>query len=237
MSTEPRPAAKLALYEAFAEVGKALASPLRLLLLDLLAQAERSVDELAAEVGAPRANTSAQLQVLHGAALVSSRKEGTRVYYRLASDDVARLVTELRTVAHAQLAEVERAARDYLGDLTALEPVSREELTRALGTGRLLLLDVRPAVEHRAGHIPAARSMPLDELGLRIGELPRDVEIVAYCRGRFCVYAPEAVRLLRDRGFAAHRLEDGFDEWRRAGGRVEVVTSSDAPLTASGSRR
>ena len=140
--------------------------------------------------------------------------------------------------AHAQLAEVERAARDYLGDLTALEPVSREELTRALGTGRLLLLKARPAVEHRAGYIPAARSMPLDELGLQHRRAPPCyVEIVAYCRGRFCVYAPEAVRLLRDRGFAAHRLEDGFDEWRRAGGRVEVVTSSDAPLTASGSRR
>lgn len=142
-------------------MGKALASPLRLLLLDLLAQAGRSVDDLAAEVGARRANTSAQLQVLHGAALVSSRKEGTRVYYRLASDDVARLVTEPRSVGHAQLAEVERAARDYLGDLTTLEPVTREELSRALGTGRLFLLDVRPSVAHGAGHIPGAHSLPL----------------------------------------------------------------------------
>lgn len=237
MFTEPRPTAKLALYEAFAQVAKAMASPLRLLLLDLLAHAERSVDELATEAGAHRANTSAQLQLLRTAGLVTTRREGTRVHYRLASDEVARLVAELRAVAHAQLGKVERAARDYLGDLATLEPISREELIRVLAAGRALLLDVRPSAEHRAGHIPTARSMPLAEMAVHLADLPRDVEIVAYCRGRFCVYAPEAVRLLRDHGFAARRLEDGFDEWRRAGGRVEVAAPPEAALAAAGGLR
>lgn len=229
MRMEPSSAAKLALYASFAQVGKALASPLRLILLDLLSQAERSVDELAAVAGARLANTSAQLQVLRGAGLVTSRKEGTRVCYRLANEEVAALVGELQAVAHAQLAEVERAARDYLGDLADLEPVSRAELARRLTDGGVAVLDVRPNIEHRAGHIPTARSVPLEQLEARLSELPIEIEIVAYCRGRYCVYAPEAVRRLRARGYVASRLEDGFDEWRRDGRPVEVTPAGASP--------
>lgn len=226
---EPRSAGKLALYAGFAQVGKALASPLRLVLLDLLSQSERSVEELAEEAGARVANTSAQLQVLRGAGLVASRKEGTRVWYRLAGGEVADLVGDLRAVAHAQLAEVERAARDYLGDLGDLEPVNRAELARRLGDGNVVVLDVRPSLEHRAGHIPTALSVPLEQLEARLSELPTDVDVVVYCRGRYCVYAPEAVRLLRARGYAASRLEDGFDEWRRDRRPVEVPADAAIP--------
>lgn len=232
MRMEPKSLAKLALYAGFAQVGKALANPLRLILLDLLSQSERSVDELAEESGARLANTSAQLRVLRGAGLVTSRKEGTRVWYRLAGGEVAGLAAELRAVAHAQLAEVERAARDYLGDLSELEPVSRAELARRLSDGSVVVLDVRPTLEHRAGHIPTARSVPLEQLEARLSELPIDVEVVAYCRGRYCVYAPEAVRVLRTRGYVTNRLEDGFDEWRRDGRPVEVTLAAATPTGA-----
>ncbi|MGH3236145.1 MAG: ArsR/SmtB family transcription factor [Streptosporangiaceae bacterium] len=223
MPAEPRTGAKLALYESFARVGRALASPLRLILLDLLGQAERSVEELAAEAGARVANTSAQLQVLRGAGLVAARKEGARVYYRLAGERVAGLAAELRDVARAELAEADRAAREYLGDLSRMEPVGRQELAHRMAEGGVIVVDVRPAAEYAAGHVPGARSVPLEQLEARLAELPADTGIVAYCRGRYCVYAPEAVRLLRARGYQADRLEDGFDEWRRAGGDVELA--------------
>ncbi|HLI38870.1 MAG TPA: metalloregulator ArsR/SmtB family transcription factor [Streptosporangiaceae bacterium] len=229
MPADPKSGAKLALYETFARVGKALASPLRLILLDLLGQAERSVEELAGQAGAQVANTSAQLQVLRAAGLVATRKEGTRVYYRLASGQVAGLVAQLREVARAELAEADRAAREYLGDLSGMEPVSRDELARRLAEGSVVVLDVRPAAEYAAGHVPGARSVPLEQLEARLAELPADAGIVAYCRGRYCVYAPEAVRLLRARGYQADRLEDGFDEWRRAGGEIEVAGETRVP--------
>lgn len=213
--SDPHAAAKLALYEAFARVPRAMANSLRLVLLDLLSQAERSVEELAESAGARVGNTSAQLQVLKGAGLVASRREGTRIYYRVASAGVADLVTCMRDVARAQLAEVERAAAAYLGDTSALEPIGREELARRMAEGEVVVIDVRPPVEHRAGHIGDSRSIPLEELESRLAELPRDTDIVAYCRGRYCVFAPEAVRLLRAKGYRARLLEDGFDGWRR----------------------
>lgn len=216
-------AAKYALYEQFARVGKALGNPLRLMLLDLLAQAERSVDDLAAAVAATVGNTSAQLQVLRGAGLVVARRSGNKVYYRLASDDVASLVERLTTVAERQVAEVERAARAYLGDLGGLEPVDQDELTRRLRAGEVVVVDVRPAAEYDTGHIAGARNIPIDELASRLDELPAGTEIVAYCRGPYCVFAPQAARLLGANGYSARAFRDGFPQWRRAGLPVEAV--------------
>lgn len=210
-------AAKDALYEAFAEVGRALASGRRAEIVDLLAQGERSVEEVAAEIGQSVANTSHHLRALARAGLVVSRRSGTRVLYRLAGERVEDLWAAVRAVAVAHVAGLERLAGAYLGDRAGLEPVSRSELRRRLSSGDVTVIDVRPSAEYRAGHIPGAVSVPLPELRRRLRSLPREREVVAYCRGPFCVYADEAVRLLRRRGFAARRLEDGFPEWRRAG--------------------
>lgn len=208
---------KTALYEQFARIGKAMAHPARLELLDLLAQGERSVDELAEAAGMRMGNTSAQLQQLRNARLVATRKDGTRVYYRLADDDVTAFTATLKTLAQSRLAEAEDAARAYLGDRDSMTPVTRNGLAARLDDGDLTVLDVRPTTEYRAGHIPGARSIPLDELTDRLNELPRDTEIVAYCRGPYCVLAPEAVRILQQAGYDAHTLEDGLPEWRLAG--------------------
>ncbi|MGH3322739.1 MAG: ArsR/SmtB family transcription factor [Streptosporangiaceae bacterium] len=225
---------KDALYEQFARVGKALGNPLRLMLLDLLAQAERSVEELVAASGATLGNTSAQLKALREAGLVTTRRAGNRVYYRVAGDGVVTLLTTLTTVAERQTAEVERAARAYLGDIDALEPIDREELWRRIDAGEVLVLDVRPAAEYAAGHIPAARSVPVDELAARLHELPADTEIVAYCRGPYCVYAPHAVRLLTAHGYTARPLRGGFPHWRLAG---LPVDHTPAPATRRRTRR
>jgi rhodanese-related sulfurtransferase len=214
---------KAELYEQFARVGKALASPKRLELLDLLAQGERSVEDLAAEAGMGLSSCSAHLQVLHRARVVVTRKHGTRVFYSLASD-VARLFADVRQVAAALLAEVEPARRAYLGG--EVEEVSREELLRRAGAGEVTVLDVRPAAEYAAGHIPGAISIPVGQLGQRLAELPEGTEIVAYCRGPYCVFAHDAVRLLRARGRAARRLAGGMPEWRLAG---LPVTAGEAP--------
>jgi rhodanese-related sulfurtransferase len=211
-------AAKTALFDEFARVGKALASGRRIELLDVLANGERTVEVLAGEVGLSVANTSQHLQILRQAGLVGSRREGTSVHYRLAAPEVFELWRTLRTLAASRLAEVERLAAAYLGDRDELEPVSRAELTRRLQDGGdLVVLDVRPAAEHAAGHLPGAVSIPVDELRRRLAELPADREIVAYCRGPYCAFAHDAVALLRDEGFAARRLEDGLPEWRAAG--------------------
>ena len=207
--------AKTELYEQFARVGKALASPRRLELLDLLAQGERNVEELAAQAGLGLTSCSAHLQVLHQARLVSTRKQGTRVYYSLASEDVARLFACVRDAAASLLAEVGPAQRAYLGD--GVEEISREELLRRARSGGITVLDVRPAAEYAAGHIPGAVSIPLGQLGQRLAELPPEAEIAAYCRGPYCVFAHDAVRLLRSRGRAARRLTGGLPEWRLAG--------------------
>jgi rhodanese-related sulfurtransferase/biotin operon repressor len=206
--------AKQALFEAIALTGKAFASPRRLELLDLLAQAPRSVEELAEESGQSTANTSQHLQALHAAGMVARTREGTRVRYALAGEETLRLWLALRDASAARLAEVERAAHDYLGE--DVETIGREDLRERLARGDVVLIDVRPPEEFAAGHIEGARSIPLAELERRLAELPPDREIVAYCRGPFCAYAHEAVRRLNDAGRTARRLEDGWPEWRLA---------------------
>jgi rhodanese-related sulfurtransferase len=213
---------KLALYEQFARIGKALANPVRLVLLDLLAQRECSVEELADEAGMKVGNTSAQLKVLTSAGLLTTRRSGTRVFYRLADEGVGALVEQVQEFAAARLAEVERAAGDYLGDVAALEPVAQEELARRLEAGDVVVLDVRSATEYAAGHIPGAINVPHDQLLARLAELPAGADVVAYCRSRYCVFAPDAVRLLRDHGYVARPLDGGLPSWRRAALPVEI---------------
>ena len=208
-------AEKDALFEAITFMGKAFASPRRLELLDLLAQAPRTVDELAKASEQSMANTSQHLQGLHAAGMVTRAREGTSVRYALAGREALTVWLALRDASVARLAEVERAARDYLGE--EVEAIGREELIERLRRGDVVLVDVRPAKEFAAGHIDGARSIPLDELRERLAELPADREVVAYCRGPFCAYAHEAVRQLRAEGRTARRLEEGWPEWRLAG--------------------
>ena len=212
---------KTVLFEQLARVGKALGSGKRLELLDLLAQGERSVENLAAAAGLGLSTASAHLQVLKQAELVTTRRDGTRIHYDLAGLDVARLYEQLRTVAGDRVAEVERAREDYLGtahvpagDVADEREVSREELLARAQAGEVTVLDVRPAEEYAAAHIPGAVSIPVEELAQRLGELPASQDIVAYCRGAWCVLAHEAVDLLRTQGRQAHRLQDGMLEWR-----------------------
>jgi rhodanese-related sulfurtransferase/predicted transcriptional regulator len=211
-------AAKQALFDGFARVGKALASGRRIELLDVLANGERTVEALARQLGLSVANTSQHLQVLRQAGLVATRREGTSVHYRLATPEVFELWRALRTLASSRLAEVERLAAAYLGARDELEPITRQELARRLEDGdELVVLDVRPTEEHAAGHLPGAVSIPLAELRRRLAELPRDRQIVAYCRGPFCAFAHEAIAVLTDAGLTARRLEDGLPEWAAAG--------------------
>jgi rhodanese-related sulfurtransferase/DNA-binding HxlR family transcriptional regulator len=207
-------AKKDALYEAIALMGKGFASAVRLELLDLLAQAPRTVQQLARASEQSTANTSQHLQALQAAGLVSRRREGTSVRYALAGEDVLALWVALRDSSAARLAEVERAAREYLGE--DVEAVGREELIARLSRGDAVLVDVRPPEEYAAGHIEGARSVPLGELEHRLAELPADREVIAYCRGPFCAYANEAVRRLRAAGRDARRLEEGWPGWRLA---------------------
>jgi rhodanese-related sulfurtransferase/DNA-binding HxlR family transcriptional regulator len=203
---------KDALFEAIALMGKGFASPVRLELLDLLAQGPRTVQELARASGQSTANASQHLQALQSAGLVSRRREGTSVRYALAGEDVLALWLALRNSSAARLAEVERAAREYLGE--EVEAIGREELIRRIARGDAVLVDVRPAEEYAAGHIDGARSIPIDELEGRLTELPSDREVIAYCRGPFCAYAHEAVRRLRAAGRPARRLQEGWPEWK-----------------------
>ena len=208
----PRP--KDALFAAIALMGKAFASPTRLELLDLLAQAPRSVEELARASGHSTANASQHLQALHAAGMVSREREGTRVRYAIAGEEALRLWLALRDASAAQLAEVERAARNYLGD--DVEAITREELLERLRRQDVVVIDMRPEEEFEAGHIEGARSVPIEKLEQQLAGLPADQEIVAYCRGPFCAYAHEAVRRLRAAGRPARRLEDGWPEWQLA---------------------
>lgn len=215
--------AKSKLFDGFALVAKALGSGRRAQLVDVLAQGERHVEELASEIGQSVANTSQHLQVLLGAGMVRSRRDGTRIFYRLSSDQVAELWRLMRDVAAAHVTELDELATAYLGDRTQLASMDREELLARLGGGDVVVLDVRPQPEFDAGHVPGAVNVPPAELERRLSDLPRGKHVVAYCRGPYCVYADEAVRALTARGVTAHRLVDGLPEWAAAG--LPVVTA------------
>jgi rhodanese-related sulfurtransferase len=216
---------KDALYDGFADVAKAMANGRRAELIDVLAQGERHVDDLASEIGQSVANTSFHLRALAAAGLVTTRRDGTRIYYRLASDRVGDLWAAMRDVAAAHHGEIDALARAYLGRREQLDEISREELAARLDRGEVIVVDVRPAPEYDAGHIAGARSIPAKRLAREVATLPEDIEVVAYCRGPYCVFADDAVRLLQRRGRRARRLEDGFPEWRDAQLPVEIVVS------------
>jgi rhodanese-related sulfurtransferase len=207
---------KDALFDGFADIAKALANGRRAELIDVLAQGERHVDELAGEIGQTVANTSFHLRTLAGAGLVVTRRDKTRIYYRLASDRVVELWGALRDVAAAHHAELDDLAAAYLGHRDEFDQIGRAELAIRIAAGDVIVVDVRPAAEYAACHIAGARSIPADRLARELRNLPADVEVVAYCRGPYCLLADDAVRLLRRRGRAARRLEDGFPEWRHA---------------------
>jgi rhodanese-related sulfurtransferase/DNA-binding HxlR family transcriptional regulator len=221
---EARGTAKSALFDTFAAVAQALGSGRRAEIVDVLAQGERSVDEIAGEISHTTANTSQHLQVLARAGLVRTRRQGNRVYYRLASQRVLDLWLSVRDVATEHVADVSVLADEYLGERSEVEQVSAAELEQRLARGDVVVLDVRPEAEFREGHIAGARSAPLDGLDELVATLPRRREIVAYCRGPYCVYADDAVRFLRSRGLKARRLDVGFPEWRRAGRPMATTT-------------
>jgi rhodanese-related sulfurtransferase/DNA-binding HxlR family transcriptional regulator len=209
-------AAKDALFDALAEVAKALAGGRRAEIVDVLSQGERSVEEIAGEIGQSVANTSHHLRAMAKAGVLRTRRDGTRIIYSLASDRVADLWAALRDIAVEHVTGINELAAAYVGNRSGLEPVTRRELEARLQAGDVVVLDVRPALEYDAGHIPGARSVPIGELK-KLKSLSKSTEIVAYCRGPFCAYADDAVRQLRRRGFTVNRLEDGYPEWKRAG--------------------
>ena len=213
---------KRTLFEQFARVAKALAHPVRLELLDLVAQGEKTVETLATQARLPVKNTSAHLRTLRLAALVATRKEGTWVFYRLADPAVHDLFTRLQEVGRRQLAEVREIVRDYFVAPDGFEPVALEALAARLAEGTVTVIDVRPEDEYAQGHIPGALSMPLRHLAVRLDELAKDAEIVAYCRGAYCVLAVEAAGLLGRHGFRVRRLADGLPAWARRGFPVAV---------------
>ena len=213
---------KKQLFTHFARIAKAMASPNRLELLEALAQGERSVDKLAQATGMPIANTSHHLQVLREGGLVRSRKEGVQVIYSLSDDEIPQMLDCLRRVGERHLAEVELIVREHFADDEGLRPVDHQELTALLKAGEALIIDVRPPEEYESGHIPGAVNIPLATLPRRLAELPRRKEVVAYCRGPYCMLAVEAVKRLRKRGYRARRLEDGFPEWKSEGRPVAV---------------
>lgn len=210
------------LYGQFARIGKALANPHRLELLELLAQGERTVESLAGEIGLSLANASQHLQALRQASLVESRKHGLYVYYRLADPAVTDISRAVRTIAEHRLAELDRLVRDHFGDRSSAEAIGMEELLKRARSRDVVILDTRPASEYMAGHIAGAISVPVEELQRRLRQLPKNKEYVAYCRGPYCVYADNAVEILRSKGRRAQRLLDGFPEWRAAGLPVET---------------
>lgn len=212
---------KDSLYAEFSRIGKVLSNPSRLEFLDLLAQREWSVEELAQETRLSVANASQHLQVLRAAQLVDTRRDGLRVYYRLADEDVFRLLQVVRDLSEKRLAEIDRIVGAFLGNRDEFEPVDAQSLLSRLSDDDVVVLDVRPSAEYRAGHLPGARSIPIRELESRLGELSHEQEIVAYCRGPYCVYADEAVELLSERGFRARRFTHGFPDWQVAGLPVE----------------
>lgn len=230
LNSTPTPARRFknAIYDQLARIGKALASPRRLELLDLLSQSPRTVESLARETGQTMANTSQHLQVLRQARLVEAEKRGLYVTYRLPDEQVAGFYRSLRVLAESRAADIERITRDFLGARGLLEPVNQEALIARVARGEATVIDVRPEAEYRAGHIAGAVSFPLAGLGRRLTELPKDREIVAYCRGPYCVLAVEAVARLRARGFRAVRLEAGVADWRARGLPVAVGAAAGA---------
>lgn len=220
-------AAKEALFDRLADVAKALGNGRRAELVDVLAQGERSVDVLASEVGQSMANTSHHLQVLARAGLVTTRRDGTHVYYRLPSERVAEFWSALRDVAAHHVAGISELVDAYLGPRDGIATITRDELASSLGTGNFVVLDVRPLPEYEAGHIPNAVPIDPERLYDQLRKVPRDAEVVAYCRGPYCAYACEAIRSLESQGVHARRLEEGFPEWRRAG----LPVATGAPST------
>ena len=214
-------AAKERLYQAIGRVAAALGSAGRLQILEFVAQGERSVDQLAEMTGLSVANTSKHLQALRQAGLVNARKEGLRVYYRIAGDDVSLLLSSLRGVAEHRAADVEKLLRAWLAHRDELDPVPAREVLARLKNGLITVLDVRPAEEYAAGHLPGAINVPVDRLEKYLSKLPKRKEVLAYCRGPYCLMSFEAVEKLRRRGFKAKRLENGYPEWRAAGLPVE----------------
>ena len=208
---------KTRLYQEFARIGKAIASPQRLEFLDLLAQREWSVEQLAAETEQSIANTSAHLKVLRSARLVETRREGSYVYYRLADENVVQLWQTIRAIGESQLAEIDRIVDEFVSGRDESQPVDSRDLLDRLNRDEITVIDVRPEDEYAAGHLPGARSIPVDELEAHLDQLDPEREIVAYCRGPYCLFADEAVELLRQRGFKAWRLADGLPDWRMAG--------------------
>ena len=223
----PRAGFKQDLFAQFARVGKAIGNANRLEILEFLAQGERSVESLANVSGLSVANTSQHLQQLRQAGLVTTRRDGQRIYYALAGDEVVTLLSALREVADRHVAEVERLIRIYLTAKDDLDPVPAEVLLEQARSGEVMVLDVRPPEEFAAGHVPGAVNIPLKELKQQLERMPRDKEIVAYCRGPYCVLAFEAVARLRKSGYRARRLEDGYPEWKLAG--LPVESSPDTP--------
>lgn len=220
MEAETKGRFKDALFGEFARIGKAMSSGRRLELIELLAQGSRTVEELAAETRQTVANTSQHLQVLRQAYLVEPARQGNFMRYRLADDSVVRLWVAMRQVGESRLAEVDRLVKTYLSDRSELQAITCEELQRRLGEGHLVVLDVRPAPEFQEAHIAGARSVPVDELAARLKDMPRRSTIVAYCRGPYCVFADEAVSVLRSNGFKAVRLDAGLPDWKLQGGPV-----------------
>jgi rhodanese-related sulfurtransferase/DNA-binding transcriptional ArsR family regulator len=211
------------LFGQFARVGKALASPKRLEIVDLLAQGERTVEEIARETDMSIASASQHLQALKGARMVEARREGLYAHYRLADEDVFRTWQAIRALGESRLAEVDRVVETYLADRDALEAVDVMELMERLSDGSVVVLDVRPEEEYRAGHIPGAHSVPVEKLEAYLEKIPKNREVVAYCRGPYCVFSDEAVALLSSRGYRAKRLAEGLPDWRAAGMPVESV--------------
>ena len=223
-------------YEQFARVGKAVSAPKRLELLELLCHGPRTVETLAGQAALSVANASRHLQVLRGAGLVESEKRGLYVEYRVADEQVSRFYLALRSLAESRLAGIEKVTREFFEERDGLEAIPGEELIRRVKCGEVTILDVRPAEEYRAGHIPGAISMPVAEIKARLDELPKGRDVIAYCRGPYCVMAAEAVDVLRKKGVRAHRLEQGVLEWRARGWRVDASVGSPGDTRRAGQR-